>query len=97
MWAFLPEREDNLVFGAVSTTIFPSGKMKDGIKSPDDLGARIRRRRADLDLTQEEAAAVARVTPRLLGEVERGKPTAQLDGVLRILAALGLDLYARTR
>ena len=40
---------------------------------------------------------MASVTPRLLGEVERGKPTAQLDGVLRILTALGLDLYTRAR
>jgi hypothetical protein len=37
------------------------------------------------------------VTPRLLGEVERGKATAQLDGVLRILAALGLDLFVKAR
>lgn len=54
-------------------------------------------RRTGLRLTQEDLAAAALVTPRLLGEVERGKTTAQLDGVLRILAALGLDLYVKTR
>ena len=70
---------------------------KHRIQTPEELGARVRGRRADLRLTQEELAAVARVTPRLLGEVERGKATAQFDGVLRILAALGLDLYLRTR
>jgi hypothetical protein len=37
------------------------------------------------------------VTPRLLGEVERGKKTAQLDGLMRILAALGLNLYLQRR
>lgn len=57
----------------------------------------MRQRRVSLRLTQEELAAVARVTPRLVGEVERGKKTAQLDGVLRILAALGLDLHLKTR
>jgi transcriptional regulator with XRE-family HTH domain len=67
------------------------------IKTPEELGARIRQRRTDLRLTQEELAAVSMVTPRLLGEVERGKKTAQLDGLLRILAALGLDLYLQTR
>jgi HTH-type transcriptional regulator / antitoxin HipB len=71
--------------------------MGSRIQTPDQLGQAVRDRRKSLRLTQEELAAVAAVTPRLLGEVERGKPTAQLDGVLRILAALGLDLYARTR
>lgn len=77
--------------------IFPFGRMEAPIHSPEELGSLIRQRRNTLHLTQEELAAVASVTPRLLGEVERGKRTAQLDGVLRILAALGLDLYARTR
>jgi HTH-type transcriptional regulator / antitoxin HipB len=94
----LPEREDCGRFDAAEPNIFPNGKMEDvRIESQEDLGALIRRRRTDLRLTQEELAAVALVTPRLLGEVERGKKTTQLDGVLRILAALGLDLYARAR
>jgi transcriptional regulator with XRE-family HTH domain len=71
--------------------------MDDRIKTPTELGIGIRKRRTDLRLTQEELSAAARVTPRLLGEVERGKKTAQLDGVLRILAALGLDVYLRAR
>lgn len=71
--------------------------MEARVHSPDELGQMVRERRKFLQLTQEELAAVSSVTPRLLGEVERGKSTAQLDGVLRILSALGLDLYARTR
>jgi len=72
--------------------------MIDGrIQDPEELGSHIRQRRTDLRLTQEELAAVAMVTPRLLGEVERGKKTAQLDGLLRILAALGLELSIRAR
>jgi HTH-type transcriptional regulator/antitoxin HipB len=72
--------------------------MTDGrINTPADLGTAIRKRRTDLGLRQEELAAAARVTPRLLGEVEHGKRTAQLDGLLRILAALGLDLYVKAR
>jgi HTH-type transcriptional regulator / antitoxin HipB len=71
--------------------------MTDRIQNPEALGAQVRKRRTDLHLTQEELAAVACVTPRLLSEVERGKATAQLDGVLRILAALGLDLFVRAR
>jgi HTH-type transcriptional regulator/antitoxin HipB len=78
-------------------SIFPNGKMEIRIQTPIELGEAVRDRRKSLRLTQEELAAVASVTPRLLGEIERGKRTAQLDGVLRVLAALGLDLYARTR
>ena len=67
------------------------------LKTPDELGSMVRGRRTELKLSQEDLAAVALVTPRLLGEVERGKRTAQLDGVMRILAALGIDLFARLR
>lgn len=67
------------------------------IQTPEELGAQIRQRRTDLRLKQEELASVAQVTPRLVGEVERGKKTTQLNGLLRILAALGLDLYVRPR
>jgi HTH-type transcriptional regulator/antitoxin HipB len=71
--------------------------MTTRIQTPEQLGGLVRGRRAALRLTQEDLAAVAGVTPRLLGEVERGKPTAQLAGLLRILAALGLELYAGPR
>jgi HTH-type transcriptional regulator/antitoxin HipB len=67
------------------------------IHDTEDLGRRIHDRRRDLGLTQIDLAGVARVTPRLIGELERGKPTARVDGVLRVLAALGLDLYLRSR
>jgi HTH-type transcriptional regulator/antitoxin HipB len=67
------------------------------IHDTEDLGRRIRDRRRHLGLTQIDLAGVARVTPRLIGELEHGKPTARVDGVLRVLAALGLDLYLRGR
>jgi HTH-type transcriptional regulator/antitoxin HipB len=67
------------------------------IDSPGTLGPLIRRRRKELGLNQTELADVARTTLRFVSELERGKPTAQLDGVLRVLAALGIKLEARTR
>lgn len=67
------------------------------IANANDLGARIRARRVELRLTQVELADVARVSPRLVGELERGKSTAHLEGVIRTLAALGLDIYLHTR
>lgn len=65
------------------------------VDTPERLGALIRQRRQELGLTQTHLAEVARTTLRLVSELEAGKPTAQLDGVLRILAALGIALAAR--
>lgn len=67
------------------------------VHTPTEIGARIRSRRTRLGLTQVDLAGVARVTPRLVGEIENGKGTAQLEGVLRVLSALGLDIHLRPR
>lgn len=67
------------------------------ITNAQELGARIRRRRTELHLTQVDLADFARVTPRLVGELEHGKSTARIEGVMRVLTALGLDIYLRTR
>lgn len=67
------------------------------IDTPAELGSLIRRRRHELGLNQTDLADVARTTLRFISELEGGKPTAQLDGILRVLAALGIDLEARPR
>jgi HTH-type transcriptional regulator/antitoxin HipB len=58
------------------------------------MGNVIRQRRQDLDLSQAQLADAANVSRRWLLALETGKPTAQLDLVLRTLAALGLILDA---
>lgn len=67
------------------------------LDSPEDIGSLIRTRRKELGLNQTELADVARTTLRFVSELERGKATAQLDGVLRVLAALGVQIEASTR
>lgn len=62
-----------------------------------ELGTRIRERRRALGMSQEQVAFSSRVTPRIISELERGKPAAQFATVLRVLAALGLDLYVDPR
>jgi len=57
----------------------------------------VRERRVEVGLTQGELADVARVSPRFVSELENGKQTAQLAGIQRVLAALGLDLYLDSR
>jgi y4mF family transcriptional regulator len=67
------------------------------IQDPTQLGELIRARRRELGLTQTQVAEVADVNLRFLSELERGKPTARLETVMRVLAALGIDLEGRIR
>jgi HTH-type transcriptional regulator/antitoxin HipB len=67
------------------------------IKDHLEMGAQIRARRLELELTQGELADVSGVTLRFVSELERGKASAQYAGIQRVLASLGLDLYLRPR
>jgi y4mF family transcriptional regulator len=67
------------------------------IHTPEDLGRQIRSRRRDLQLTQTELADVSGVTLRFVSELENGKESAQLAGIQRVLAALGLNWYLERR
>ncbi|NOY69227.1 MAG: helix-turn-helix transcriptional regulator [Deltaproteobacteria bacterium] len=62
------------------------------VLSTKDIGKAIRARRKADGLTQADAAAFCGVGTRFLGELERGKETAQVGKVLRILRGLGLTL-----
>ena len=62
------------------------------VSSPRDIGNAIRARRKSQGLTQADAAALCGVGDRFLSELERGKQTAQVGKVLRIVHGLGLTL-----
>ena len=65
--------------------------------APQTFGQRVRDRRKRLGLSQSELADVVGVNRRVIGELERGKPSVQLDIALRVAAALGLDVTLRER
>ena len=69
-------------------TISPIGT----ILSPKDIGTVIKSKRKKDGLTQADAAALCGVGTRFLGELERGKETAQIGKMFRILRGLGLEL-----
>jgi len=72
--------------------------MSPKIGNARQLGDAIRARRKETQLTSTRAAAFARVSRRLLVEVEGGKrPNVGLSAVIRILTVLGLDLEVRER
>lgn len=56
------------------------------------LGEQIRTARKAQGLTQEQLAASAGAGTRFIRELERGKPTIQLEKALAVLKMLGLEL-----
>lgn len=58
-----------------------------------DFGARVREERKRLGLRQEDVALGAGVGVRFLGELERGKPTVELERTLRVARSLGLTVH----
>lgn len=79
------------MFLAYIASIFPFGNMSEPFTS-ESLGAAIKAARKVQGLRQDELAGAAGVGLRFLVELERGKPSVQLDKVLVVLAALGLRL-----
>jgi HTH-type transcriptional regulator / antitoxin HipB len=61
------------------------------------VGERIRKERELQGLRQDQLAFAAGVSPRLVHQVEAGKPTTRIDGLVKILQALGLTLEVVTR
>jgi HTH-type transcriptional regulator/antitoxin HipB len=61
------------------------------------VGDRVREERELQDLRQDQLAFAAGVSQRLVHQVEAGKPTTRIDGLVKILQALGLTLEVVTR
>ena len=62
------------------------------IRNNKDLGEAIRLARKTKDFRQVDVAQKASVRQALVSELENGTTTAKLDTVIRILAALDMDL-----
>ncbi len=67
------------------------------ISSPEQLGTLIRQVRKGQGITQEDLSSLVGVGPRLIGEIERGKPTAEIGKVFQLLTGLGLVLSIQPR
>ncbi|HBA83009.1 MAG TPA: transcriptional regulator [Verrucomicrobia bacterium] len=60
------------------------------VQNPEQLGAAIRARRRQLNVTQKDLAMTCGTGLRFLIDLEKGKPTCQIGKTLQVLQALGL-------
>jgi len=66
------------------------------ITNSTELGAIIRAERKRLKVTQKELAMAAGTGLRFLIELEQGKATSRIEGVFKVLQALGIKLTVKT-
>lgn len=59
-----------------------------------DLSKLIREKRLKLGMTQAYASALCNVGTRFLSELENGKPTLQIDKVLRVANFFDIKIFA---
>jgi DNA-binding XRE family transcriptional regulator len=67
------------------------------IRTSIELVNALRARRRELNLTQEDVVNVIGVNRRVIGELERGKGTVQLQIAMEAARALGLDIELAPR
>jgi HTH-type transcriptional regulator/antitoxin HipB len=64
------------------------------LRTSQDIGELVRRARKSHKVTQKELAAASGTGIRFVRELEKGKPTCELEKVLVVLAMLGIHLEA---
>lgn len=62
-----------------------------------DIGDLIRCRRKELGYTQEQVALLMGCSPRLIGEVERGRTTVAFQTLFDLAQGLGIDFTLKVR
>jgi predicted transcriptional regulator len=67
------------------------------IHSAKELGLLVRATRRTQKLRIDDTAGTAGVGHVFVRDVERGKPTVQLERVIRLLAELGIELKAEVQ
>ena len=63
------------------------------VRAPKEIGAMIRERRSQMNLSQHELAGKVGVSRAWIIALEKGKPSVQLGLVLQTLRELGIALH----
>lgn len=61
------------------------------------LGIALKTRRKELHYTQLYLAEFTGLSVTFISDVERGKPTAELEKTIRLANTLGLDIFVQKR
>lgn len=72
-------------------------KQQSPSRSAKDFGACLRARRKELGLSQSNIGDIIGVNRRVLGQLENGKGTVQLQIALAAAQAVGLDIQLTPR
>ena len=67
------------------------------IKTSEDLGSIIKKKRKQDGLTLHHAAAICGVSHVFLSELENGKQSVRLNKVLQVAECLGIEFNANVR
>ncbi|MGQ4878514.1 helix-turn-helix transcriptional regulator [Billgrantia sp. LNSP4103-1] len=67
------------------------------IRHSEDLGKLVRQLRTEQGLLQIDLAGLAGTGNRFIVDLERGKPTLQLQKVLDVLDLMGLEVVVRPK
>lgn len=67
------------------------------IRTSSQLGQLVGRQRKRLDLNQLDIAGMANTGNRFIVDLEKGKPTVQLQKALDVLDLLGLEVVVRPK
>ena len=73
------------------------GMKAERVEDTTALGQQIRRARKEQGLTQQELADAAGVGVRFLSELERGKESAEVGLVLKVLHCVGYNVILEPR
>lgn len=71
--------------------------MEQIARTPQQLGAAVRRRRKQLELSQSQLGTRINRRQATISKLEAGEPATQLDTLLDTLAALDLEILIRPR
>lgn len=71
--------------------------MENKVATAADIGVAIRKKRKADGLTLADAAGLCGVGYRFMSDLENGKETVQVGKVLKVLAAMGLEMTIAAR
>ena len=67
------------------------------ITDSKSLGQAIRVRRKELNYTQAYLSELTGLSATFISDLERGKPTAEIEKTIRLINILGMDLLVERR